>query len=86
MLSLMTYAAAALAKIADALRSMPGFARIGRLRGLPRRSVVVLCAYLLIRVDSAAAGRAYAAYGSIYIAAAVLWLWCAVIFSGPHRV
>jgi small multidrug resistance family-3 protein len=28
-------------------------------------------------VDSAAAGRAYAAYGGIYIAAAVFWLWCA---------
>lgn len=37
----------------------------------------MLFAYLLTRVDSAAAGRAYAAYGGIYIAAAVLWLWYA---------
>ena len=29
----------------------------------------------LSRVDSAFAGRAYAAYGGIYIAASLLWLW-----------
>jgi small multidrug resistance family-3 protein len=32
-------------------------------------------AYLLTLVDSAAAGRAYAAYGGIYIAASLAWLW-----------
>jgi small multidrug resistance family-3 protein len=31
----------------------------------------------LTRVDSAFGGRAYAAYGGIYIAAALLWLWIA---------
>lgn len=36
---------------------------------------LVVFAYLLTRVDSAAAGRAYAAYGGIYITFAVLWLW-----------
>jgi len=30
---------------------------------------------LLTLVDSAAAGRAYAAYGGVYIAASLLWLW-----------
>jgi small multidrug resistance family-3 protein len=34
-----------------------------------------LFAYLLTLVDSAAAGRAYAAYGGIYIAASLAWLW-----------
>jgi hypothetical protein len=29
----------------------------------------------LTRVDSAFAGRAYAAYGGIYIAASLTWLW-----------
>ena len=29
------------------------------------------------RVDSAFAGRAYAAYGGIYIAASLVWLWAA---------
>ena len=32
-------------------------------------------ALILTRVDSAFAGRAYAAYGGIYIAASLLWLW-----------
>jgi small multidrug resistance family-3 protein len=32
-------------------------------------------AWPLTRVDSAFAGRAYAAYGGIYIAASLAWLW-----------
>lgn len=32
-------------------------------------------AWLLTTVDSDFAGRAYAAYGGIYIAASVAWLW-----------
>ena len=34
-------------------------------------------ALALTRVDSAFAGRAYAAYGGIYITASLLWLWLA---------
>ena len=34
-------------------------------------------ALALTRVDSASAGRAYAAYGGIYIAASLAWLWVA---------
>lgn len=34
-------------------------------------------AFTLTRVDSVFAGRAYAAYGGIYIAASLLWLWMA---------
>lgn len=34
-------------------------------------------AVALTRVDSAFAGRAYAAYGGIYIAASLVWLWAA---------
>ncbi len=30
---------------------------------------------ILTRIDSAFAGRAYAAYGGIYIAASLIWLW-----------
>jgi small multidrug resistance family-3 protein len=39
--------------------------------------IVSLCgfAFALTRVDSAFAGRAYAAYGGIYIAASLIWLW-----------
>ncbi len=36
---------------------------------------LVLFAWLLTRVDAAFAGRAYAAYGGIYIGASLLWLW-----------
>jgi drug/metabolite transporter superfamily protein YnfA len=32
-------------------------------------------AVMLTRVDSAFAGRAYAEYGGIYIAASLIWLW-----------
>lgn len=32
-------------------------------------------AWLLTRVDSDAAGRAYAAYGAVYICASLTWLW-----------
>ena len=36
---------------------------------------LVAFAVLLTRIDSVFAGRAYAAYGGIYIAAWLLWLW-----------
>ncbi len=32
-------------------------------------------AWLLARSDAAFAGRAYAAYGGVYIAVSLLWLW-----------
>ena len=36
-----------------------------------------LFAFALTRIDSAFAGRAYAAYGGVYIVASVLWMWLA---------
>ncbi len=36
---------------------------------------LVLFAVALTFVDSPAAGRAYAAYGGVYIAASLIWLW-----------
>lgn len=36
---------------------------------------LVTFAWLLTLVDTAAAGRAYAAYGGVYIAASLAWLW-----------
>jgi small multidrug resistance family-3 protein len=38
---------------------------------------LVLFAYLLTLIPSDYAGRAYAAYGGIYIVASLLWLWLA---------
>lgn len=42
---------------------------------LPGMVSLGLFAWLLTLVDTAAAGRAYAAYGGIYIAASLVWLW-----------
>ena len=41
----------------------------------PGMASLGLFAWLLTRVESDAAGRAYAAYGGVYIAASLLWLW-----------
>ncbi|MFL6449086.1 MAG: YnfA family protein [Bryobacteraceae bacterium] len=42
---------------------------------IPGLIALVLFALALTRVDSANAGRAYAAYGGIYILSSLLWLW-----------
>jgi small multidrug resistance family-3 protein len=44
---------------------------------VPGMASLALFAWLLTQVDSAFAGRAYAAYGGVYIAASLLWLWLA---------
>lgn len=41
-------------------------------------------AYLLTRIDSSLAGRTFAAYGGVYIAASLAWLW-AVEGAKPDR-
>jgi small multidrug resistance family-3 protein len=45
---------------------------------------LALFAFLLTRIDSAFAGRAFAAYGGVYIAASLAWLW-AVEGTRPDR-
>ncbi len=45
---------------------------------------LIAFAFALTRVDSAFAGRAYAAYGGIYITASLIWLW-AVEGQAPTR-
>lgn len=42
---------------------------------LPGVASLALFAYLLTLVDASNAGRAYAAYGAIYIASSIVWLW-----------
>ena len=51
---------------------------------VPGVASLVLFAYLLTWVEAAFAGRAYAAYGGVYIAASLLWLW-AVEGARPDR-
>jgi small multidrug resistance family-3 protein len=50
----------------------------------PGVASLVAFAYLLTLVDAAMAGRAYAAYGGIYIVASLFWLW-AVEGARPDR-
>jgi small multidrug resistance family-3 protein len=42
---------------------------------IPGMASLALFAWLLTLSDTTAAGRAYAAYGGIYIAASLTWLW-----------
>lgn len=44
---------------------------------LPGMASLAAFAFLLTRVPSSAAGRAYAAYGGIYIVASIIWMWLA---------
>jgi small multidrug resistance family-3 protein len=44
---------------------------------VPGVAALVLFAWALTRVDAVAAGRAYAAYGGVYILSALDWLWVA---------
>ena len=41
----------------------------------PGMALLATFAWLLTRIDASAAGRAFAAYGGIYIVASLLWLW-----------
>lgn len=70
------YIAAALAEIGGCF-AFWAWLRLGKSIWWLAPGVVslVLFAYLLTLVPSDAAGRAYAAYGGVYIAASLVWLW-----------
>lgn len=42
---------------------------------LPGTTALILFALALTRIDASNAGRAYAAYGGIYIVSSLVWLW-----------
>jgi small multidrug resistance family-3 protein len=75
-MTFLIYIAAALAEIAGCF-SFWAWRREGKPIWLlaPGLVSLALFAWLLTLVDSAAAGRAYAAYGGIYICASLAWLW-----------
>ena len=77
-MTLLAYAGAALAEIAGCF-AFWSWLRLGRspLWMLPGLASLALFAFLLTLVDSPAAGRAFAAYGGVYIAASILWMWLA---------
>ncbi|RAZ91511.1 YnfA family protein [Mesorhizobium hawassense] len=76
--SFLTFAAAALAEIAGCF-AFWAWLKLGKsaLWLVPGVASLVLFAYLLTLSPSDYAGRAYAAYGGIYIIASLLWLWLA---------
>jgi small multidrug resistance family-3 protein len=72
----LAYVAAALAEIGGCF-AFWAWLRLGKPVWwlLPGVASLIAFAYLLTRVDADAAGRAYAAYGGVYIVASVFWLW-----------
>jgi len=74
-LSLLVYATAALAEIAGCFAAW-AVLRLGAPAWwlVPGFASLAAFAYLLTLVDAAGAGRAFAAYGGIYIVASLIWL------------
>ena len=75
-MTLALYIAAAVAEIAGCF-AFWAVVRLGRsaLWLAPGVAALAGFAFLLTRVDAPAAGRAFAAYGGVYIAASLLWLY-----------
>ena len=75
MRSLAIYALAALAEIGGCF-AFWAWLKLGRspLWALPGVASLIVFALLLTRIDSANAGRAYAAYGGVYILASMVWM------------
>ncbi len=73
---LLTYVGAAVAEIAGCFAFWV-WLRQGQsiLWLIPGMAALALFAWLLTLVDAEHAGRTYAAYGGIYIASALVWLW-----------
>lgn len=76
--ALVLYSLAALAEIAGCF-SFWAWLRLDRtpLWIVPGIASLIAFAWLLTRIDAEFAGRAYAAYGGVYIAASLAWLWIA---------
>lgn len=76
MTSILWYALAALGEIAGCF-AFWAWLRMHKspLWTVPGVASLVMFALALTRIDAAAAGRAYAAYGGIYILLALVWLW-----------
>jgi small multidrug resistance family-3 protein len=74
--SVVFYVAAAIGEIAGCF-AFWAWLRLGNSAWwiVPGTLSLVVFAILLTRVDAAFAGRAYAAYGGIYITASLFWLW-----------
>lgn len=74
--TVLVYGLAALAEIAGCF-AFWAWLRLDRSAwwAVPGIACLILFAWLLTRVETETAGRAYAAYGGVYIAASLMWLW-----------
>jgi small multidrug resistance family-3 protein len=74
--ALLVYAAAAVGEIAGCF-SFWAWLRLGRspVWVIPGLLSLAAFAWLLTRIDADFAGRAFAAYGGIYITASLVWFW-----------
>lgn len=85
MTTLAFYLAAALAEIAGCFAFWAVVrSNASALWLAPGTAALILFGWLLTKVDVAFAGRAYAAYGGIYVAASLAWLW-AIEARAPDR-
>lgn len=77
-MTLAAYMAAALAEIAGCF-AFWAWLKLDKspLWLLPGMASLAFFAWVLTRVDADFAGRAYAAYGGVYIVASLLWMWLA---------
>ena len=73
--TIVVYPLAALAEIAGCFAIWAWWRGASFLWLLPGMASLALFGWLLAQVDAGFAGRAYAAYGGIYIAASLLWMW-----------
>ena len=76
MITVAAYIGAALAEIGGCF-AFWAWLRLGKSMWwlLPGAGALMLFAYLLTLAEVTAAGRAYAAYGGIYIVASLGWMW-----------
>ncbi len=76
MKSFIIYAGAALAEIGGCF-AFWAWLRLGKsaLWLVPGLAALCFFAYLLTKIDALYAGRAFAAYGGVYITASLVWLW-----------
>ncbi len=77
MTSYFWYAVAALGEIAGCF-AFWSWLRSGKTAvwTIPGVLSLIVFAFALTRVDASHAGRSYAGYGGVYIAASIFWLWC----------
>jgi small multidrug resistance family-3 protein len=85
MTTLLWYATAAVGEIAGCF-AFWAWLRLGKSATwtVPGIASLIVFALALTRVDAAAAGRAFAAYGGVYILSSVAWMW-AVENTRPDR-